>query len=217
MFKIGIVSQKGGVGKSTIAREVTKRFTGWGWRVKLADLDVAQTTSVDWNRRRLKSEIEPALSVEGYPSVKHALLVKGFNLLVFDAKPHSNAETLAIAKACDLVVLPTGTTVDDLTPQVRLAQELKREGIEPRRMLFVLNSVLTSAAAAETENAVGMIRAAGFDALDEIIPRRPSLASAQNFGRTISEITHPGLRDMIETVGDRIAERLKALTSQEAA
>src|SRR5215467_13387540 len=36
---IGVVSQKGGVGKSTIARLVAREFAAQGWQVKIGDLD----------------------------------------------------------------------------------------------------------------------------------------------------------------------------------
>ena len=39
---LGIVSQKGGVGKSTLARLVAKEYATAGWRVKIADLDIAE-------------------------------------------------------------------------------------------------------------------------------------------------------------------------------
>jgi Flp pilus assembly CpaE family ATPase len=45
---VGIVSQKGGVGKSTLARLVAREYALAGWSVKIADLDVSQGTSFNW-------------------------------------------------------------------------------------------------------------------------------------------------------------------------
>ena len=42
---IGMVSQKGGVGKSTLSRLVAREYALAGWNVKIADLDVSQGTS----------------------------------------------------------------------------------------------------------------------------------------------------------------------------
>src|SRR4051794_37335074 len=36
---IGVISQKGGVGKSTVARLIAREFAQAGWNVKIADLD----------------------------------------------------------------------------------------------------------------------------------------------------------------------------------
>ena len=45
---VGLVSQKGGVGKSTLARLVAREYAAAGWQVKIADLDISQGTSTDW-------------------------------------------------------------------------------------------------------------------------------------------------------------------------
>jgi chromosome partitioning protein len=48
MVVIGIVSQKGGVRKSTLARLIAREYANAGW-----DLDVSQGTSFNWQGRRL--------------------------------------------------------------------------------------------------------------------------------------------------------------------
>ncbi|MGI4794611.1 MAG: AAA family ATPase, partial [Janthinobacterium lividum] len=50
---IGLISQKGGVGKSTLARAIAREAAANGLKVKLADLDTQQGTSSNWHRRRL--------------------------------------------------------------------------------------------------------------------------------------------------------------------
>jgi cellulose biosynthesis protein BcsQ len=52
---IGVVSQKGGVGKSTVARLVAREFAAQNWSVKIADLDISQATSFKWRARRLRA------------------------------------------------------------------------------------------------------------------------------------------------------------------
>ena len=54
---IGVVSQKGGVGKSTCARLIAREYAHAGWDVKIADLDVSQGTSFDWHVRRLQQQM----------------------------------------------------------------------------------------------------------------------------------------------------------------
>ena len=55
---LGMVSQKGGVGKSTLARLVAREYANAGWSVKIADLDVSQGTSFNWQARRLQHTLE---------------------------------------------------------------------------------------------------------------------------------------------------------------
>ena len=70
---IGVVSQKGGVGKSTCARLIAREYAHAGWDVKIADLDVSQGTSFDWHVRRLQQQLEPSVAVERFGTVEQAL------------------------------------------------------------------------------------------------------------------------------------------------
>ena len=70
---VAFVSQKGGVGKSTLARALAREAAAGGLRVKVADLDTQQGTSVDWHRQRLQAGIEPAVSVEAFATAAQAL------------------------------------------------------------------------------------------------------------------------------------------------
>src|SRR5271169_5991832 len=63
---IAFVSQKGGVGKSTLARGLAREAAKSGLSVKIADLDTQQGTCVEWHRRRLNEGVEPVVSVEAY-------------------------------------------------------------------------------------------------------------------------------------------------------
>jgi cellulose biosynthesis protein BcsQ len=48
MAIIALISQKGGVGKSALARLLAVEFLRAGWAVKIADLDTMQGTSTKW-------------------------------------------------------------------------------------------------------------------------------------------------------------------------
>ena len=47
-FIISLVSQKGGVGKSTLARLIAREAAIGGLDVKIADLDTQQRTCTNW-------------------------------------------------------------------------------------------------------------------------------------------------------------------------
>src|SRR2546422_155250 len=135
---IGVVSQKGGVGKSTIARLIARELAAQDWEVKIADLDISQATSYHWRARRLQRAIEPDISIEQYGRVDQALKsAEHFDLLVLDGAPHATQATQQIAKASDLVIIPTGLAVDDLQPGVTLAHELIKH-VPREKIVFVL-------------------------------------------------------------------------------
>lgn len=198
---IGLISQKGGVGKSTLARLVAREYARAGWNVKIADLDVSQSTSFNWHGRRLSNGVEPLVAVERFGSVEQALKVQGhYDLLVLDGAPHSTAATLRIAQACDIVVLPTGLSLDDLEPSVLLAHELVKKGIARAKIAFALCRV------GESEGEIGEAREyienAGYTALDGAIPEKIAYRRAADEGRTLTETRFASLNDR----GDRLAQ-----------
>ncbi len=70
---VAFISQKGGVGKSTLARALAREAVISGLKVKIADLDPDQATIVDWHKVRTQRAIEPVLSVELFRNVAQAL------------------------------------------------------------------------------------------------------------------------------------------------
>ncbi len=85
---VGMVSQKGGVGKSTLARLVAREYAKAGWNVKIADLDISQGTSFSWQARRLQYQVEPVVPVERFGTVDQALkLADQYDLIILDAPP----------------------------------------------------------------------------------------------------------------------------------
>jgi chromosome partitioning protein len=92
---IAFVSQKGGVGKSTLSRALAREAAVGGLTVKIADLDTQQGTSADWNRIRLNARIEPVLAVEAFATATQALRVADhYNLLIIDGPARTSSGTL---------------------------------------------------------------------------------------------------------------------------
>lgn len=74
---VALVSQKGGVGKSTFSRGLAREAAAGGLRVKVADLDVQQGTAVEWHGIRLQAGIDPVVSVEAFATAAQALAIAG--------------------------------------------------------------------------------------------------------------------------------------------
>src|SRR4051812_39352373 len=141
-FIIAMVSQKGGVGKSTLARLLAREFAALGWNVKIADLDISQSTSFKWRTRRLQNGVEPDVPVEQFGSVDKALkIAEQYDMLIIDGAPHSTSATRAIAEKSNLIIIPTGTPEDDLEPGVLLAHDLLSKGVNRDRIVFALCKV----------------------------------------------------------------------------
>ena len=130
----GIVSRKGGVGKSALARMMAREFTAGGLRAKTAELDTRRQTRADWAGRRAESGISPEVRAQSFASVGTSLgEAQHPDALVPDGKPNASGRTAEIAGASDFAVMPTGQTVDDHHPGALLAHSLRRKGVARER------------------------------------------------------------------------------------
>ena len=203
---VGFVSQKGGVGKSTLARGIGREASAGGLSVKIADLDIQQGTSVNWYRRRLEAGIEPIFSVESFKTAAQALkLSSQFDYLIIDGPARASAATLEIARAATLIVQPTGSSVDDLEPAVLTFHELVRDGISRDIRVFALSRVGTDAEEAEAR---AYIKQAGYTVLDGSIQERPAYRQASNVGLSITETRYPQLNKKADALIQAMVDRI---------
>jgi chromosome partitioning protein len=183
---IAVVSQKGGVGKSTCARLIAREYAQAGWNVKIADLDISQSTSFDWHVRRLQQNLAPTLAVERFGTVEQAMKASGHHdLIVFDGAPHSTAATLRIVEASALAVLPSGLSLEDLKPQVLLAHELVKKGISKQKLTFALCRVGDSESL--HQSARDYIQQAGYAVLTGSLPEKLGYLKAAEEGKSVTE------------------------------
>jgi chromosome partitioning protein len=203
---VAFVSQKGGVGKSTLARALAREAAAGGLSVKVADMDVQQGTLVNWQRRRLAAGREPSVSVESFRNAGSALNGRdSFDLLVLDGPARASSATLEIAKASDLVVQPTGASLDDLEPAVLTFHELVREGISREKLLFALCRMQTEA---EVRDCRSYLTEARYAILEGFLPERPAYRAVQNVGFAVTEIRYLSLRKQAEALVQGIVDRI---------
>lgn len=207
---IGVISQKGGVGKSTIARMLAREYAQAGWRVKIADMDISQSTSFNWNSRRLQNEVEPIISVEQFGQVERVLKnAENFDLIVFDGAPSSSVHTLDIAKISDIIVIPTGTALDDLEPSIKLAHELKKKKVAKEKIVLVLSRVGNSLS--EIEEAIDYINLSGYKLIEGHIPEQTAFRRASDTGRTLTETPFDTLNQKADKIAQGIIDYLQKL------
>lgn len=211
MLVIACLSQKGGVGKSTLARLIATTYCQAGWKVKIADFNVKQKTCLDWSLLRERQNIAPLVPAEAYNDPVRALKDnEDHDMIVFDGKPDSDTQTIRIAQESDVVIIPTGVSADDLVPQVRFAQELKQRGIHTKKILFVINKATESNLA--IEDARNFIEAAGFENSRLPIYMKTAYINAQNTGRCISETEFATLNARSTSLAQDIVNHVQALT-----
>lgn len=204
---ISLISQKGGVGKSALARLLAVEVTKAGWSAKIADLDPAQGTSTKWKARRDQAGLQPDIAVEKFRSVDRALKeAERYDLMILDGPAHAEQGGKTMAKASDLVLMPTGYSLDDMEPQVEAAYELEDVGTDPKRILFVFCRAKGSEA--EDNAARSYLKKARMTVLQPVMPELASIRQGHAEGRAASEVPFPKVQEKNIEVAQKIMEHL---------
>ena len=215
-YVVGFVSQKGGVGKSTLARLLAREVAAGGASVKIADVDIQQGTSYEWAKRRARAGVMPEIRIETFSSIRTALgETRDYDVYIFDGAPHASRDTSEIARAADLVVIPTAQGLDDLNPSILLAHDLLAEGVPIERIVFALVKVTDSTA--ETAAARTYIERAGYRVLRGELPVRTAYSKAHDAGRAVSEAQFPSLASRADELAQSLVDAVARGAMVEAA
>jgi chromosome partitioning protein len=209
-----LISQKGGVGKSTLARLLAVEIAKAGWRVKIADLDPAQGTATKWKARRDVAGLQPDVAVEKFRTVERAIKeADHFDLMILDGPAHAEKGGKVMAQASDLIIIPTGYSLDDMEPQIEAAYELEESGIPSEKILFVFCRAKGSDS--EDVAARSYLRKARLTVLDPVLPELASIRQGHAEGRAASEVPFPKVQEKAIDVAQQIVDRL--MSKREAA
>lgn len=209
-LKIAVISQKGGVGKSTLVRALAVEYARNKWSVKVADMDLKQRTTTEWNCIRMENELSPTLAVEPFSKVRDVLKHDPhYDLIIFDGAGQADTQTLEICQASDCIILPTGVTRDDLTPQVKLAHELRKKEIAKQRILFALSRV--GASQGEQDAAMEFIEDAGYYCAG-MIQERTSIGQCHDNGLAANETKYPSINTVVDELIQNIGNKIEQIT-----
>ena len=118
MKTLMIGKQKGGIGASTIVRELAVAAAQDGLRVALLDLDPQRTTAKWWNRRtRGKGGTPNPNLAEVEPSAVAGLLQRisaSQDILIIDTPPSVHPYIGGMMRLADAILVPSRPTTDDL-------------------------------------------------------------------------------------------------------
>ncbi len=204
---ISFLNQKGGTGKTTLARAVAVEFVRNGWSVHVADMDTVQKTAFNWAGRREEAGIDPALEIALYREPKTALkAAETSDLLLVDGKAFADAHVLEFAKVSDLIVLPVGISADDLEPTLKLATELVNKGISRASIFFVVCKVMKNGDR-EAMNTRNSIKNWAFDVAQGWIPMQTAYSQAMDAGYSLIETRYKELNHSTDKIIQQIVDK----------
>ena len=207
---VGVLNQKGGVGKTTLSVNLAACLARTGARVLLIDAD-PQGSSLDWAAAR---QGEPLFSVVGFPRATiHkgiAQLGLGYDQIIIDGPPRVTDLARSAIMASDIVVIPVQPSPYDIWAAEEVVKLITEARVykENIKSVFVVNRKITNTAIGRDVREA--LAAYPIHVLDASVAQRVVFAEAAAQGQAIFEIdpTGPAVAEM-EAVAAELMEYAK--------
>ncbi|MCB1776069.1 MAG: ParA family protein [Candidatus Competibacteraceae bacterium] len=178
-----VASQKGGVGKTTIAGHlgVMAESLDCG-PVALVDTDPQASLAQWWNQRQVDTPLFAALDIAQLQSHIKKLAKAGIKLTIIDTPPAVTATIRTVIGVADLVLIPTRPSPHDLRAvgsTIDLAEEAGK------RLVFVING---AAQRARITGEVAIALSQHGTVAPVTLYQRTDFAASMTDGRTVQEL-----------------------------
>lgn len=204
---VGILNQKGGVGKTTLSVNLAASFARLGGRVLLIDAD-PQGSALDWAAAR---QLDPLISVVGFPrpTIHKEIdqIGKGYDHIVIDGPPRVTDLARSAIMASDFVLIPVQPSPYDIWAADEVVKLISEARIykENLKAAFVVNRRIANTAIGRD---VGEALA-GYDlpTFKAQVIQRVVFAEAAAQGKAVHEIDEASAATTeIEAVRDELME-----------
>jgi chromosome partitioning protein len=143
MHVIALISQKGGVGKSTLAGHLAVEAESHrDGPVALIDTDPQGSLSAWWNVREAETPVFVRGDLAKLKTQLKQLAGRGIELVVIDTPPAITDNIKAVAQVSDLVIIPTRPSPHDLRAVGATVDQVEST---KKPMLFIVNGAANRA------------------------------------------------------------------------
>ncbi len=191
MKTLAVVSQKGGVGKTTLATALAVEAVRRGQSVVIVDLD-PQASASFWKDTREESLFEDPLAITAVPASRLGHVISaaenaGCDLVVIDTPPFSKDIAYEATQRADFVLIPTRPAVLDVMAMTR-SLELVKHYERP----YAIAITFCPHQGREVEDTARAIRDLDAELCPVRIGSRIAYSRAQQTGRAAQEIDPEG-------------------------
>jgi len=187
MRTLVVASQKGGVGKTTLAGHlgVAAEHSGSG-PVALIDCDPQGSLASWWNERAAEAPLFASVQIAQLAEHLKALDAAGIKLAIIDTPPAVTDLIRQVLRVADLVLIPTRPSPHDLRAVGSTVELVEQAG---KRMVFVING---AAARAKIAGEAAVALSQHGTVAPVTVYQRTDFASSMIDGRTVQEIDPKG-------------------------
>ncbi|WP_332065680.1 ParA family partition ATPase [Bartonella sp. CB189] len=204
---IGLLNQKGGVGKTTLSVNLAASFARVGERVLFIDTD-PQGSALDWAAAR---EGDPLFPVVGLPrATVHKEIVQigaGYDHVFIDGPPRVTDLARSAIMASDLVLIPVQPSPYDIWAADGIVQLIDEARVykESLKSFFVINRrIVNTAIGRDVGEALSVYP---MRVLSSSVAQRVVFAEAAAQGKAVYEIDQKGpAAEEIEAVATEVKE-----------
>ncbi len=206
---VGFTGQKGGSGKSVLATSTAVYATQGGAAVSVIDLDYTQQTSKRWATRRKENGHKPDINVISAPraELSRTISKSEADFIILDTAGWADELSVWVASHCHMVVLPTGTGLNDLDTTILVAHEMTAKGVNRDSIFFAITKAPDEA---RVKQAKEYIHEAGYKTLKGFSRFAKAIEAGQDQGLAIHETSFKKLRDeailLIEDIGTELVK-----------
>lgn len=190
---IGILNQKGGVGKTTLSVNLAASLTLSGARVLLIDAD-PQGSALDWAAAR---DGEPLFSVVGLPRAtvhkEIAQIGHGYDHIIIDGPPRVTDLARSAIMASDVVLIPVQPSPYDIWAADEVVKLIDEARVykESLKAAFVVNRKISNTAIGRDVREA--LEAYPVPSLEASITQRVIFAEAAAQGKAVHELDTGGI------------------------
>ena len=215
---ISVTNLKGGVGKSTISRNLAVYFACKGEKTCIIDTDIEQRGTSDWFERRDEEATDipvfPMSSTDGLPKDVKTHEKDGYSTIIIDGVPQLSKVTTKMLLISDLLVIPLTPSIEDLKSFEKFLTRYEdakvfRDEIPAYLLLNMYKSRINEDK--EVQEALELFSEFGIKKLNAKIGDRVAHRTASKYGLTALEWDDKKARQEIEALGTELESILITL------